>query len=91
MEPMFVPHPEPTAEDHGWILATIHNAATGNGELVILDAQEISAGPVATIHFQHFLPAGLHGSFTPKIWGNVRGDGMSAEPEWREPNVVRAV
>lgn len=91
MEPQFVPRPAATAEDDGWILATVHNAATGNGELVILDAQDLSAGPLATIHLQHFLPAGLHGSFSPQVWGNFESEGLNAEPAWKEPSVVRAV
>jgi all-trans-8'-apo-beta-carotenal 15,15'-oxygenase len=98
MEPLFIPRDHPTAEDDGWVLATVHNAATGKGELVILDAQDIPAGPVATIHLQHFLPAGLHGSFdpsmvVPELQQRVEGgEGqVSAVPVWREPNVVRAL
>ncbi|KAF6256619.1 carotenoid oxygenase [Scenedesmus sp. NREL 46B-D3] len=98
MEPLFIPRSNPTAEDDGWVLATVHNAATGKGELVILDAQNIPAGPVATIHLQHFLPAGLHGSFDPHMvvpelqQQAAGGEGqVSAVPAWREPNVVRAL
>eukprot|EP00879_Flechtneria_rotunda_P011797 GHRR01012324.1.p1 GENE.GHRR01012324.1~~GHRR01012324.1.p1 ORF type:complete len:443 (+),score=168.86 GHRR01012324.1:948-2276(+) len=89
-EPLFVPRPNATAEDDGWVLALVHNAATGKGDLVILDAQCVAAGPVATIHLQHFLPAGLHGSFTSAVFGADEG-GLSAQPAWKEPNVVRAI
>lgn len=100
MEPLFIPRENAAAEDDGWVLATIHNAATGKGELVILDAQDIPAGPVATIHLQHFLPAGLHGSFdasmvVPELQQQQLGrsgeGGVSAAPMWKEPNVVRAL
>eukprot|EP00882_Tetradesmus_deserticola_P005777 GHRQ01006082.1.p1 GENE.GHRQ01006082.1~~GHRQ01006082.1.p1 ORF type:complete len:350 (+),score=137.95 GHRQ01006082.1:568-1617(+) len=98
MEPLFIPRCNPTAEDDGWVLATVHNAATGKGQLVILDAQDIPAGPVATVHLQHFLPAGLHGSFDPELvvpelqQRLEGGQGqVSAVPAWREPNVVRAL
>lgn len=92
MEPMFVPRPNASSEDDGWIIVTVHNAESGNGELAILDAQHISAGPVAVVHLQHFLPAGLHGSFTTQLWDNLGGEnGLDAEPAWKEPNVVRAI
>jgi all-trans-8'-apo-beta-carotenal 15,15'-oxygenase len=100
MEPLFIPQQNPTADDDGWVLATVHNAATGKGELVILDAQDIPAGPIATVHLQHFLPAGLHGSFDPSmvvpelqqhVGQGDEGAVVSAAPVWKEPNVVRAL
>lgn len=91
MEPLFVPRANSAAEDDGWVLATVHNPVTGKGELVILDAQDLAAGPVATIHLQHFLPAGLHGSFTPHVFGHELKDSFSAEPLWKTPNVVRQI
>ncbi|KAG2441768.1 hypothetical protein HXX76_003381 [Chlamydomonas incerta] len=63
-EPLFVPRPGlHSAEGEGWVLVAVHNADTQTGELVILDAQHLSKGPVATIRLPHRLPAGLHGSW----------------------------
>lgn len=87
-EPLFVPKPQPTAEDDGWILAVLHNAESNKGELVILDAQRISDGPLATIRLPHHLAAGLHGSFSPKLL--LKG-WEPAQRSWRESNVVRAI
>jgi all-trans-8'-apo-beta-carotenal 15,15'-oxygenase len=39
-EPMFVPRPDSTAEDDGWIIVGVHNAETQCGEIAILDAQK---------------------------------------------------
>lgn len=88
-EPLFIPRPDPTDEDDGWVLATVHNAATDKGELVILDAKRISEGPVATIKLPHHLAAGLHGSFSPKLL--LKGWEEAAAREWREYNTVRAI
>lgn len=88
-EPLFVPKPNATAEDDGWVLATLHNAASGKGELVILDAQRISEGPVATVHLPHHLPAGLHGSFSRQLL--LKGWEEAAAREWQDANAVRAI
>jgi all-trans-8'-apo-beta-carotenal 15,15'-oxygenase len=91
-EPLFVPRPGAAAEDEGWVLVTVHDAEADKGKLVILDAQCLAQGPVATIHLQHFLPAGLHGSFAADVFTqDCLNDAFSAAPEWCEPNVVRAL
>jgi all-trans-8'-apo-beta-carotenal 15,15'-oxygenase len=76
-----------TSEDDGWVLVTVHDAASDKGKLVILDAKDLSQGPVATLHLPHFLPAGLHGSWCPQVFD----EGSDAVPKWREPNVVRGL
>jgi all-trans-8'-apo-beta-carotenal 15,15'-oxygenase len=88
-EPLFVPKPNATAEDEGWVLATMHNAASGKGELVILDAQHIAEGPVATVRLPHHLPAGLHGSFSPQLL--LKGWEEAAARNWQDANAVHAI
>jgi all-trans-8'-apo-beta-carotenal 15,15'-oxygenase len=88
-EPLFVPKPHPTAEDDGWILAILHNGETDRGELVILDAQRVADGPLATVRLPHHLAAGLHGSFSPKLL--LKGWEEAAGRDWRQANVVRQV
>ncbi|MGB7484865.1 MAG: carotenoid oxygenase family protein [Phormidesmis sp.] len=68
-EPLFVPNPEASAEDDGWVLLWIYNAASDRTELTIFNAQDITAGPVATLKLTHHVPYGLHGSFTPEYFG----------------------
>jgi all-trans-8'-apo-beta-carotenal 15,15'-oxygenase len=68
-EPIFVPHPEAQAEDEGWLLAVVYNAATHRSDVVILDAQQLAQGPIARLHLRYHIPYGLHGSFTPDWFG----------------------
>ncbi|HEY9657820.1 MAG TPA: carotenoid oxygenase family protein, partial [Allocoleopsis sp.] len=67
-EPIFVPRTaDPTAaEDEGWVLTLVFNAAKGRSELVIPDATTMNA--VATLGLKHHVPYGLHGSFTAKCF-----------------------
>jgi all-trans-8'-apo-beta-carotenal 15,15'-oxygenase len=78
-EPIFVPReqvetglPETGqtgAEDDGWLLAVVFDAAHERSDIVILDARDLSQGPVARLHLKHHIPYGLHGSFTPHCFG----------------------
>ena len=67
-EPVFVPRPNATAEDDGWLLTLIFNAQRDRSELVILDAQNLEQGAIATLRLKHHIPYGLHGSFTPECF-----------------------
>lgn len=60
-EPVFAPRPGATAEGDGWILACVHRGASDTTDVVILDAIDIAAGPVATVHLPRRIPAGFHG------------------------------
>ncbi|KAL4438663.1 hypothetical protein ABPG77_006267 [Micractinium sp. CCAP 211/92] len=68
-EPIFVPRPGAEAEDDGWVLALVYDSAKDRTRLVILDAHDLAAGPVATIKLPHMLPFGLHGSWTGAYLG----------------------
>ena len=62
-EPIFVPKPNGTKEDDGWILTLIYDAAHHRSDLVILDAQDLTQA-IATLHLKSHIPYGLHGSWT---------------------------
>ncbi len=66
-EPVFVPRPGGVDEDDGWVLQMVFDTRTIKSQLVILDARDIRAGPVATISLPHHIPLGLHGSFSPDV------------------------
>jgi all-trans-8'-apo-beta-carotenal 15,15'-oxygenase len=74
------------AEDDGWVLATLYDAAKGQGALAIFDARNLSRGPVAKINLPHHLPSGLHGSWCSQYFGPEEG---SAVPVWRPPRQIR--
>ncbi|MFC4944165.1 carotenoid oxygenase family protein [Pseudonocardia sp. GCM10023141] len=63
MEPAFVPRPGATAEDDGWILSVVHDATTDRGELVVLDAGDLAAAPIARVHLPRRVPFGFHGNW----------------------------
>ncbi len=67
LEPVFVPRsPDPDgAEDDGWLLAYVHDAATDRSDVVVLDAGDVTAKPIATVHLPVRVPYGFHGSWIP--------------------------
>lgn len=79
-EPIFVPRPAaayqnglPAAdltgdEDDGWLLTLVYDSAHDRSDIVILDARDLSE-PLARLHLKHHVPYGLHGSFTPHVFG----------------------
>lgn len=68
-EPVFVERPNAVAEDDGWLLSLFFNGKTERSELVILDARDLSKGPIARLALKHHVPYGLHGNFTPEVFG----------------------
>ncbi|MFE1935859.1 carotenoid oxygenase family protein [Streptomyces sp. NPDC059474] len=49
----------------GWLMSYVHDASTDKSDLVILDAQNVVAPPVATIHLPRRVPFGFHGNWLP--------------------------
>ncbi|MGV4930198.1 carotenoid oxygenase family protein [Streptomyces sp. BHT-5-2] len=49
----------------GWLITYVHDAATDTSDLVILDAEDITAGPVATVSLPRRVPYGFHGNWLP--------------------------
>jgi all-trans-8'-apo-beta-carotenal 15,15'-oxygenase len=68
-EPIFVPRGSSPVEDQGWLLLLSFNAELERSQLVILDAQQFERGAIATLTLKHHVPYGLHGNFTPTVWG----------------------
>jgi carotenoid cleavage dioxygenase len=64
-EPVFAPAGENTGEDEGWVISLKHDNNSNESCLVIIDAQNFSAPPVATIHLPRRVPYGAHGSWVP--------------------------
>ena len=60
---VFVPSESGTSEDDGWLMGFVHDAATDRSALVILDAHDFGAGPVATVHLPTRVPFGFHGNW----------------------------
>ncbi len=64
-EAVFVPRSADAAEDDGWLMTLVYDAAADASELVLLDAQDISAEPVARVHLPQRVPFGFHGNWVP--------------------------
>jgi carotenoid cleavage dioxygenase len=62
-EAVFVPRDDEAAEDDGWYLAFVHDAATDRSDLVVIDAQDWLGEPVATVHLPVRVPLGFHGNW----------------------------
>lgn len=68
-EPVFVPRRNAVSEDDGWLLLLVYDAGYHRSDVVILDAKNLSFGPVARLHLKHHVPYGLHGSFCEEYFG----------------------
>ncbi|MFC0438895.1 carotenoid oxygenase family protein [Kutzneria buriramensis] len=65
-EAVFVPASEDSGEDEGWLLSIVTNDdPTVASQLLVHDATDLAAKPVATVHLPRRVPAGFHGSWIP--------------------------
>ncbi|MGI9168774.1 MAG: carotenoid oxygenase family protein [Caulobacteraceae bacterium] len=64
-EPVFVPRGADAAEGEGWVISVVPRAAEDQGDLLVFDAQEIAAGPIAAARVPRRVPFGFHGNWRP--------------------------
>jgi carotenoid cleavage dioxygenase-like enzyme len=62
-EPYFVPRDGADSEDDGYLMCFVFDAPSERSELVILDARDDAAPPLARIHLPTRVPYGFHGSW----------------------------
>ncbi len=66
-EPIFVPRPDTRtgarAEDDGWVLALVYDPVSDTSNITVLDARDLSSGPLARAWFDHHVPPTFHGAF----------------------------
>ena len=62
-EGVLVPASADAGEDDGYVLAYVHDAGSDSSQLVILDASDFAASPVATVTLPQRVPFGFHGSW----------------------------
>lgn len=65
MEGVFVPRDPDAAEDDGWVLVYVHDEGRDACDVVVLDAQDFTGPPVATVHLPVRVPFGFHGNWVP--------------------------
>lgn len=75
-EPSFIPRDD-GGEGEGYIIALLNHLDILRNDIVIFDAQNVSGGPLATIHLPLKLKLGLHGNFVDQReideWAMRRG------------------
>lgn len=64
-EGVFAPDPDGSAENDGWLLSYVYDAAEDRTDFVVLDARDLAADPVAVVHLPTRVPHGFHGSWLP--------------------------
>jgi carotenoid cleavage oxygenase len=64
-EGVFVPASDTAGEDEGWVLAVVHDPSRDSSDVVVLDATDFTANPVATVHLPARVPFGFHGNWVP--------------------------
>uniref|UniRef100_A0A7S4JC32 Carotenoid oxygenase n=1 Tax=Odontella aurita TaxID=265563 RepID=A0A7S4JC32_9STRA len=53
-----------TPEDQAWLVAPVFDAETNTSSFVVLDGQNLSAGPIFEVRLSSHIPWGLHGTYT---------------------------
>jgi carotenoid cleavage dioxygenase-like enzyme len=64
-EPVFAPKGPRAAEGEGYVMGIVNRRAEHRSDLVILDAQRMAEGPVATVKIPVRLKYGIHGNWVP--------------------------
>lgn len=64
-EAPFAPRANATAEDDGYLLSFVYDAATERSEVVILDAADLEAGPIGRVLLPVAVPNGFHACWVP--------------------------
>jgi carotenoid cleavage dioxygenase len=67
-EPYFVPREGAAAEDDGYLLSYVYDEGRDTSELMVLDANDLSAAPLARVMLPARVPYGFHGSWVPDGW-----------------------
>jgi len=62
-EPIFVPRSEGAAEGDGYLLAVVYHAEEGASDLLVLDALDLAAEPIAVVRTKQRVPYGFHGTW----------------------------
>ena len=52
--------------ENGWVMSIVYDASADSSDLVILDAQDFGAAPVASVRLPQRVPFGFHGNWVPE-------------------------
>jgi all-trans-8'-apo-beta-carotenal 15,15'-oxygenase len=71
-EAVFIPYRDHGPEDEGCVVTLVFDAASRRTDVVGLDARDVSGRPLFVARLKHHVPFGLHGFFTPELFGRDR-------------------
>ena len=60
---VFVPRPHATTEDDGWLLTLVHDEGSETSELIVVNAQDVTSGPIAQVLIPQRVPYGFHAAW----------------------------
>jgi carotenoid cleavage dioxygenase-like enzyme len=66
-EPVFVPRREQADEGDGWLVAVAWRAKDARSEIIVLDTDDVTRGPIATVCLPQRVPFGFHGNWVGDI------------------------
>jgi len=66
-EAVFVPRHESSPEGDGFLLAPVYRWAEDRSDVLVLDAADIEAAPLAVVHVPQRIPFGFHGNFATGV------------------------
>jgi carotenoid cleavage dioxygenase len=75
-EPVFVARPGGADEDDGWLVTYVYDEIEGTSEMVVVDARNVSAQPIARVMIPARVPYGFHGAW-------IANDQIEAQTEHR--------
>ncbi|WP_373524892.1 carotenoid oxygenase family protein, partial [Nostoc sp.] len=62
-ESVFIPRPNATDEDDGWLMTFVHDDTANTSELLVVNAQDVTAEPVARVLIPQRVPYGFHATW----------------------------
>ncbi|MET0233245.1 MAG: carotenoid oxygenase family protein [Kibdelosporangium sp.] len=70
-EAVFVPAAGGTNEDDGYLLTIVSDLKAAAAQLLVLDASDLRAGPIAAVRLPRRVPAGIHGHWIADLQDSV--------------------
>ena len=64
-EAPFAPRPGATEEDDGYLVSYVYDEREGRSEVEVLDARDVTAGPLCRIKLPARVPIGFHATWVP--------------------------
>jgi carotenoid cleavage dioxygenase-like enzyme len=64
-EAPFAPRPDGDGEDDGYLVSYVYDEREGRSEVEVLDARDVTAGPVCRVRLPVRVPIGFHATWVP--------------------------